>query len=80
MAEPTLQNNNVCGTTFLSTNLSCVSPPEKVNVSWFLQSIDGIQDVDEIFTLNMVRGLARCAPVCLACADSLACFSRAVRS
>ena len=36
------------------TNTSCVSPPEQVNVSWYVQSIDGIQDVNQIFTLNMV--------------------------
>ena len=52
--EPTLQNNNVCGTTATFTNLTCVSPPELVNVSWYVQSIDSIQDVNQIFTLNMV--------------------------
>ena len=52
--EPTLQSNNVCGTTATFTNTSCASPPELVNVSWYLQSIDAIQDVDQIFTLNMV--------------------------
>ena len=55
LQEPTLQGNNACGTTRTFTNLSCVSPPEVVNVSWYVQSIDSIQDVDQIFTLNMVR-------------------------
>ena len=56
-AEPTLQDNNTCKTTATYTNLSCVSPPEQVDISWFVQSIDGIQDVDQIFTLNMVLNL-----------------------
>ena len=52
--EPTLQNNNVCGTTATFTNLTCDSPPEVVNVSWYVQSIDAIQDVNQIVPLNMV--------------------------
>jgi hypothetical protein len=57
VAEPALQNNNTCKTTATYTDLDCVRPPEKVELSWFVQSIDAIQDVDQIFTLNMVLNL-----------------------
>lgn len=35
-------------------NYSCSPPAEQVNASWYLQAVDGIQDVNQVMTLNML--------------------------
>ena len=53
-AVDTLQRD-VCAVAGGFTNLSCVPAPEMVSVEWFLNSVDGIDDIGQTATLNMVR-------------------------
>jgi len=46
--NPSLQGNNSCGTNASFVNISCVPPPEPVSISWFLQAVDGIDDVNQV--------------------------------
>ena len=54
LAEPSLQGGNTCAATAAAINMSCAPPPDPVTVSWLLQSVDAIQDVNQIATLNTV--------------------------
>ena len=39
------------------SNTSCLPAPEIINVSWYLQALDAVQDVAQTMTLNTVLNM-----------------------
>jgi hypothetical protein len=46
---------DICAISGGYTNVSCVPAPEQVQVEWLLNSVDGIDDIGQTVTLNIVR-------------------------